>query len=259
MNYKIKITEQNREVVKRIADENEMNTDVLDFIQLNEWYLVFDGLVLPSNNIRSYEELTTKQFIELFDKKKETELEVWLMETKAKNLTHTQLYNFIDEHESCPKWIYNQLDGYGITEKTSILYDQWNTQEPTEWKPKRGERVLVWFNEGDKAVESIFLEEIKGVINPYLVVDPHDITLCLENKSFNTMLFKHMKPIPKEEPKLIEKDFKSKVVDLIENKLSEAEANLVLATGIKDYHAMFLWDVEITLKKVFLEQIKELN
>jgi hypothetical protein len=74
MNYKIRITAENQAIVKRIADENGMNPN--DFhINIMQFYYIKDG-ILPNitinDNYLDFKELTTEQFIEMFDKK-ETE------------------------------------------------------------------------------------------------------------------------------------------------------------------------------------------
>jgi hypothetical protein len=71
MNYKIKITADNQAIVKRIADENGMNKYNYLFKNCGQFYIIvnneFDNIF-----VQNATELTTEQFIELFDKK-ETE------------------------------------------------------------------------------------------------------------------------------------------------------------------------------------------
>ena len=78
MNYKIRITEDNQAIVKRIADENGMNPSDFEFMLTKKFYIIrenkfYVGNVGYEENIfLDYYELTTEQFIEMFDKK-ETE------------------------------------------------------------------------------------------------------------------------------------------------------------------------------------------
>jgi hypothetical protein len=163
MNYKIGITEENRAIVKRIADENGMNPINLDFSMFGFYYPILNNLFYTPALIESdCTKLTTGQFIELFDKK-----------------------------------------------------------EP-EWKPKRGDRVLVWDDSEDLARDFIFLEYIKGSNYPYIVVSKSNEENFIKNIDFGTSVFKHMKPLPIEQPK--ETDFKSKfeaAIELIETKIND--------------------------------------
>jgi hypothetical protein len=159
-----------------------------------------------------------------------------------------------------PENLYIKLEGHNYEDKAERLLHQWNTS--TEWIPKRGERVLVWDDDSEsQAIDRIFLSvlDIENLNYPICVVVERNEFQYLNGDKFSLQRYSHMKQLPKEEEPIIEKGFKEKVIELVENKLSEAEANLVLANGLKDYHAMFLWDCEITLKKVFLKQIKELK
>jgi hypothetical protein len=70
MNYKIGITEENRAIVKRIADENGMNPNNLDFSMFGFYYPILNNLFYTPALIESIcTELTTEKFIEMFDKK----------------------------------------------------------------------------------------------------------------------------------------------------------------------------------------------
>jgi hypothetical protein len=211
MNYKIRITEENRAIVKRIADENGMNPNNLDFSMFGFYYPILNNLFYTPALIESIcTELTTDQFIELFDKK-ETELDKWLREAKAKNLSLEDLKIYIMNENSCPSDLYKKLrikfdikDGMSLAE---FLFNQWNnpTEESpkveTERQPKRGDRVLVWDDDESKAEERIFLTEIKGVNSPILVVCNAWIKEYSENKLYNVVRFQHMKPLPIEQPK----------------------------------------------------------
>src|SRR5690625_2701815 len=64
-----------------------------------------------------------------------------------------------------------------------------------EWKPKRGERVLVWNIEGHEA-EAIFIAEIEGGIFPYVTVSFEDEGNFLKGEKLLTYEWKNMKPHP---------------------------------------------------------------
>ena len=229
MNYKIKITADNQAIVKRIADENGMNKYNYLFKNYGQFYIIinnkFDNIFLDKSDCT---ELTTEQFIELFDKK-ETELNKWLKETKAKDLSRWQLQNEIDL--IMDKGVLMQLQGSNNYTKAEILFNQWNnpTEESlkaeTEWQPKRGDRVLVWDGNEKNAKIRIFLTKIEGSTTPIVVVYSPDEESFLNNEEFDTTEFKHMKPLPIEQPK--ETDFKSKfeaAIELIEEHAKEQTA-----------------------------------
>lgn len=73
MNYKIRITAENQAIVKRIAYENGMNPHDFKFDSPNPIYHIknsrFTFYPQDPKNTNDYTELTTDQFIELFDKK----------------------------------------------------------------------------------------------------------------------------------------------------------------------------------------------
>jgi hypothetical protein len=208
-NYKIRITRQNQAIVKRIADENGMNPNNFQFMLTKTFYIIKDNKFYVANinyaeNIfLDHKELTIEQFIELFDKK-ETELEKWLRETKAKNLSLDELNILI---ENCDEDIYYELKGDGIIEKAEILFNQWNN--PTEespkvenkWQPKRGERVLVWDSEGNDLKERIFLIKIESAIYPIITVGIKYGNEFNNGEKFGIECYKNMKPLPIEQPK----------------------------------------------------------
>jgi hypothetical protein len=218
MNYKIRITAENQAIVKRIADENGMNPNCFNFNETGNYFFIFpDGNFREASSLCNGEELSTEQFIELFDKK-ETELEKWLKETKAKNLSLNELEHLIFELENR---LFSELKGSDFIEKAEFLFNQWNnpTEESpkveTEWQPKRGDRVLVW-DDDEEPKEKIYLTYSDGERYPYRVVLVGFENEFKENKPFESCAYQHMKPLPIEQPK--ETDFKSKVIELIEKR-----------------------------------------
>ena len=68
MNYKIKITAENQAIVNRIADENGMNPNGFHLMFIRRYYTIENGIFERYITSSDYTELTTEQFIEMFDK-----------------------------------------------------------------------------------------------------------------------------------------------------------------------------------------------
>lgn len=141
------------------------------------------------------------------------ELETWLSETKAKNLSSVELRQYILTLET---EFYNKLrkELKVVGTLYEHLFNQW--QKEKEFSPKRGDRVLVW-NDEEKPEERIFIAEIKGCVNPILVVHPEYENEFKNKEWFKITEFEHMKPLPTEHP--AETDFKSKVIELVEKRI----------------------------------------
>jgi hypothetical protein len=257
MNYKIRITADNQAIVKRIADENGMNPNMFDFMLTKKIYIIkenkfYVGNVGYNENIfLDYPELTTEQFIELFDKK-ETELDKWLKKTKAKNLSLEELRdetNFLDTK------FYNQIrrELKVVGTLYQHLFNLWNNQ--TEWQPKRGDRVLV-SNLNDNEVELIFVTKIEGSHYPYVVVNPLSEDDFYNNLQFNTSCYKHMKPLPIEQPK--ETDFKTKVIELIEKENQKALVHYDESINSRNYLDAHAYGFKSSIYKELIEKIKQL-
>ena len=199
MNYKIKITEENQAIVKRIANENEMNPWGFDFnpefvsYEIMEGKFVYIGTILNSE----FRILTTEKFIEMFDKKQ------------------------------------------------------------TEWKPKRGERVLVWDNDESDTAERIFLAEIEGAAIPIIVVRYGNESEFLNNKLFYTIGYKYMKQIQKPEV-IVETDFKTKVVELFEKRIAICKESVEKYKNENRFYAAEVWKNCKNENAEMLKQIKEL-
>jgi len=291
MNCKIKITEDNQATVARIADDNGMNKKGFNFSSFERFYLIVDNEFLDSiekenEKYNLYPELTTEQFIQLFDKK-ETELEKWLRETKAKNLSLEELEKIIGSSKVCDfNNVFQKLEGTLTRDKAKILYNQWN-DKPTElaephickycekesfqddemcfdkpeWQPKRGDRVLVWDNLEDFTQERIFVTKIEGAALPILTVSDEYVLDFIDGIVFGVTAFKHMKPLPKEEVEEAkpEPDFKQKVVDLIESEIKEREENIAFKSSASQ-HELAGFDNQKKLQlEELLSKIKELN
>lgn len=151
------------------------------------------------------------------------ELETWLSETKAKNLSLDELESFIEFVPTCPhSTVWSKLKGETNEEKAQILFNQWQ-QEP-EFSPKRGDRVIVWDFDESKAHERIFLADIKGSVSPIVTVPKVHEVYFKNNETFGITQYKNMKPLPTEHP--TETDFKSKVIELIEKRI-DVLSNLI--------------------------------
>jgi hypothetical protein len=307
MNYKIRITAENQAIVKRIADENGMNPDNLEFVIINFIYEIENNIFrcrheefIPKNAT----ELSTDQFIELFDKKEtemdrianvlarvnkptqETELDKWLRETKAKNLSLEELKNYMFSTKTNIDFVElrNSLGlKYGESLSQALL-NQWNNTEespkvetephickycqaettqddetcyakPTEWQPKRGERVLVW-DDWDEPKERIYLTYSKGERYPYRVVSVGDEDKFNKNELFESCAYQHMKPLPIEQTE--ETDFKSKVIELIEKNINDKQQKLEFVIDKNNLIYEAVLECIVAIQKDLLTQIKEL-
>jgi hypothetical protein len=237
-----------------------MNQREFRFSSLDFFYLISDNKFFRIVSESDYPELTTEQFIQLFDKK-ETELDKWLKETKAKNLSLEELKNYVFSLCNYNQNIYNNLKGEFAKDKAQILFNQWNnpTEESkeveTEWQPKRGDIVLVWDNDDDP-IERIFLAKIEGAKNPIVVVNGDYKEEFKNNQLFDSSQYEFMKPLPIEHPK--ETDFKSKVIELIEKRIEKRTQDLEHAVANKAYMTASTIEVVITIQNDLLNKIKQL-
>jgi hypothetical protein len=266
MNYKIRITAENQAIVKRIADENGMNPHDFSFNSPNPIYHIENGefTFYPQvpKETNDYTELTTEQFIELFDKK-ETELDKWLRETKAKNLSLDELKIYITNKSSCNDDLYKKLriklDIKGGISLADFLFNQWNnpTEESpkveTEWQPKRGDRVLVWNNNEEMATEAIYFDTDKFIICFW---NEKEFENYSNSNCFRLGNYCHMKPLPIEQPK--ETDFKSKVIELIESEHQKSLQLMDDAIYSKNYLDAHAYIFKSSIYKDLLNQIKQL-
>jgi len=188
MNYKIKVTSENREAIKDIANRKGMNPLNLKLEANNIYYYVIENNVfIFSDAFSNYQELTFEQFKAMFDKenqsyinptqkeipsigsnkefdlkqkitfdKQETDLDKWLRETKDKNLNFNQLWEVLEtsSHEN----IWKKLEGNTSKEKTEILYNQWNEPKP-QGKIIGYEMIKDFPNKRNRKVGHIFLLE----------------------------------------------------------------------------------------------------
>jgi hypothetical protein len=67
--------------------------------------------------------------------------------------------------------------------------------ENETFKPKRGDRVLVWDDEEENAIECIFLTEIEGALYPYTSVANEYEEDFINGDIFHTNTWKNIKPI----------------------------------------------------------------
>jgi hypothetical protein len=270
MNYKIRITADNQAIVKRIADENGMNPNYFTFNEIGNYFFIFpDGKFREASSLCNGEEITTEQFIELFDKK-ETELGKWIKETKAKNLSLEKLKIYITNKSSCNDDLYKKLRikldiKYGIS-LAEFLFNQWNN--PTKESPKveTESRKII----GYKAPCDMFGEYVsKG--NIYVKLGQFDYGYYLEkylhedDETQNKYYLPNeivetwepvFEPLPIEQPK--ETDFKSKVIDLIEGKIEECKSLTKAALKNQHYDTASKYNNKHEMCEELLKQIKEL-
>jgi hypothetical protein len=266
MNYKIKITAENQAIVKRIADENGMADFYIRFAVGLE-YLIENG-VFPKicNHRLTHIELTTEQFIEMFDKK-ETELDKWLKETKAKNLSEIEIYKLLFSQIECPDNIHDELkkqfNCYTQNALSKLLYEKWNN--PTEQNPKveTEQRKIIGYKApfdigGHKVKNDLFekanCEKGKWYIHNYV-----------ENKQLNTIILPSewvetwdpvFEPLPIEQPK--ETDFKSQVIDLIEKRIAICIESIEEYKKLNSFSSCEVWRNCKHENQELLKQIKEL-
>ena len=128
---------------------------------------------------------------------------------KHSDLTYdSEMNNFIGEDLQITG--YDGYDNSFLTDSTwcypaDLVIAQLEKQEPENeiFKPKRGDRVMVWDIDEENAVERIFLTEIKGAYSPYICVAGGCQKKFLNGEKFNVVYFNNMKPIPE---KVIPKD-----------------------------------------------------
>jgi len=196
MNYKIKITEDNQAIVKRIANENEMNPHNLLFILFKPFYTIENCIFTGARLTAEDPELTTEKFIEMFDKKQ------------------------------------------------------------SEWKPKRGERVLVWDMAESNAEERIFFDYNNGKI---VVFDDDcefdDYNNAAKSLRFIMIKYNHMKQLPIKEA-IVETDFKTKVVKLIEKRIAICIESVEEYKNENRFYAAEVWK---NCKHENEEMLKQIN
>jgi hypothetical protein len=152
------------------------------------------------------------------------ELETWLEETKAKNLSLDELRIIIrtDLKKELAIKIRNKFNLVAGESLSECLFNQW--QQETEFSPKRGDRVLVWNDGKSFEFERIFLTKIEGTEEPIYVVAKQSETSFIGGGMFYIETYEHMKPLPTEQP--TETEFKSKVIELIEKRI-DVLSNLI--------------------------------
>ena len=102
-------------------------------------------------------------------------------------------------------WIGNNLNYpyYGVDYKG--CFDNWSFEQMTRQKmnvielpsglPKRGDKVLVWDYDEEKASERIFLAYLDGTDNPVITVCSCDEDAYLNNKPVSISVWKNYKLI----------------------------------------------------------------
>jgi len=180
------------------------------------------------------------------------ELETWLKETKAKNLSLEELEILIVNYDLTDEGIFYSLNGVTIKEKAQILFNQW--QQETEFSPK----II-----GYKAPFDLFNGYIK---KGHLFIEwsrKHYYSAVNENVS-NYSLPKEIvetwepefEPLPTEQP--TETDFKSQAIELMQKEIIIAKNNLSSVLEDKLYNDAAMWENDIRTLQKLLNQIKQL-
>jgi hypothetical protein len=168
------------------------------------------------------------------------ELETWLAETKAKNLSRKELFDYANNNDTLSINLFyklrDSLNANDLIQTVDKLFNQW--QKETEFSPKRGDRVLVWNSNSSGAIERNYFDKTDKSI---LALDRQEYQDFLDNKDFVLEQYNNMKPLPTEHA--TETDFKSKVIELIEGKINATTAAL---------------ETIIRIQKDLLEQVKNI-
>lgn len=214
MKFNIKITEENKEEFVSIVNRNKMNPYKYKFARVGLYYIIENGIIQDWSFKEYNDSLDIIQFKKLFDKI--TELDVWLEDTKAKNLSYDELIEYIGSSKTCPfVEVYNKLEGDDY-EKAKILFNKLNPK----FNPKQGDKVLVWDDNENNSAERIFLciINIDNLKEKILVVRGDAEFDYEDGKPYYTNQYKNMKPI-------VELDFKTKVIQLIEKEINYGTGN----------------------------------
>lgn len=186
------------------------------------------------------------------------EIETWLKETKAKNLTEIQIYELLDSEYNVSEKDYLALKRIfkveNQTDLSKALFNQW--QKEAEFSPKRGDRVLVYNNGGDEE-NRIFVAKIENAVKPIIYVLPMDEQKFLNNKQFRVTNRDFMKPLPTENT--TETDFKTKVIEYLEKRIKSHYDKTIEAKNANNFtNASFFSSYKSEAQEI-LEQIKDLN
>lgn len=180
------------------------------------------------------------------------ELETWLEETKAKNLSKEELKKVTNNLDTV---FYNKLRKELKVSGTLYehLFNQW--QKEAEFSPKRGDRVLVW-DDNDDPIERIFLAKIEGAKNPIVVVNGEYKNEFQNNQLFDSSQYEHMKPLPTEQP--TESDFKSQVIELIKKNINDKQQKLEFVIDKNNLIYEAVLECIVAIQKDLLEQVKQI-
>ena len=159
------------------------------------------------------------------------ELETWLKETKAKNLSYDELTRYIVNNCDIARYneLCNTLNAKTVDGISEAIFNQW--QKEAEFSPKRGDRVLVWDDNEERSYNRIFVAEVKGAVFPFVTVHEKNEIDFTDNLPFTTEYWSKMKPLPTEQP--TETYFKSKVIEFIEGKINATTTALETIIGIQ--------------------------
>jgi hypothetical protein len=203
---------------------------------------------------------------QMVERSQGTELDKWLRETKAKNLSLEELKIYITNKSSCNDDLYKKLriklDIKDCISLADFLFNQWNNpaeESPiveSEWQPKRGDRVLVWDDENSEPLKAIYLETVIGCTQPFLVVAPECEEDFLQGYKVDFITYKQMKPLSIEQP--IETDFKTKVIELIEKRIAICIESIEEYKKLNSFSSCEVWRNCKHENQLLLNQIKEL-
>ena len=125
MNYKIKVTAENREAIKDIAERNGMNEKGFNFLINKEFYIIENNIFHEPKRESANEELTFEQFKAMFDKENGAPFE----EEKTKGFEEAPIIiHYIDAVDDIEvwNWFYKNFDSQDTINSYESFRDTFN-------------------------------------------------------------------------------------------------------------------------------------
>jgi hypothetical protein len=243
MNYKIRITPENQAIVKRIADENGMNPYNYMFNNFFQYYTISNNLFDKTVDKSNFTEITTEQFIAMFDKK-ETEPRKIIGYKAPFDLGGHKIKGELFKLTSSDfgKWYDCKYDDlYQISEIVlpSEIVETWEPVfEPLSTENKKEDKIEI--------DSEIYAEENAKDDN----ISYHNLFAPLKYAFINGAKWQS------EQPK--ETDFKTKVIDLIEKRIKDKKEKLQFVIDKNNLIYEAVLECIVAIETDLLKQIKEL-
>lgn len=170
------------------------------------------------------------------------ELETWLKETKAKNLSKEKLKEVTNNLDSV---FYNKLrkELKVVGTLSEHLFNQW--QKESEFSPK----II-----GYKAPFDMYSG--KQIVKGDIFVVCHTDTYSCKGYVFPSEIVETWEP--EFEPLPTETDFKTQVIELIKSLIDESNEKMEAALKAKSYQDVLAWKIANQERGQLLKQIKQL-